>query len=200
MKKIILATSNEGKVKEFREMFSAGGFELIAASQWVDNFQSPEEKGSTFEENAILKATALAQHTAEIIIADDSGLCVDYLGGAPGVFSARYAGENASDAENNIRLLQELDGVMAEARLAKFVCAVALVRKGTEPMIFSGECHGQITNTPVGEGGFGYDPLFIELSTGKSFAELPLEQKNILSHRGIAIRKALKYLEECHRC
>jgi XTP/dITP diphosphohydrolase len=200
MQKVILATSNQGKVKEFQELFFSSGFDLIAASHWIDNFQLPEEKGTTFAENALLKASFIANLTSEIVIADDSGLSVDYLEGAPGVFSARFAGENSSDAENNAKLLQELNGVPIEARLAKFVCAIAIAQKDLDSLIFIGECPGHIAINPTGEGGFGYDPLFIESSTGKSFAELPLEQKNSLSHRGIAISKALMYLKGCNQC
>lgn len=154
-----------------------------------------EETGATFEENATIKALTFAQTTGLLSIADDSGLEVDALFGQPGVRSARYAGEDASDADRIIYILSKLHGVSWDNRKAKFRSVVALADINGIIKIFDGECHGYIAFGPKGVGGFGYDPIFYLPSIGKSMSELSIEQKNMISHRGIAVKKAVNYLK-----
>ncbi|HSN45923.1 MAG TPA: RdgB/HAM1 family non-canonical purine NTP pyrophosphatase [Casimicrobiaceae bacterium] len=192
--RLVLASGNEGKLREFRRLLSPLGTEVIAQSEL--NIPEAPEPHVTFVENALAKArhaSALARLPA---LADDSGVCVRALAGAPGVQSARYAGEPRSDARNNAKLLAELAGVAD--RRAHYVCVLVLVRhaEDPEPVIAEGAWHGRIIDTPRGTGGFGYDPHFLDEATGLTGAEMPLAQKNLVSHRGKALRALLERLRE----
>lgn len=190
--KIILASNNKGKIKEMREILSSIGFEVISQSESGFNLDV-EETGTTFEENSALKAKALYEKCNGCVIADDSGLEVDYLNKAPGVFSARYAGENATDRERYEKLLSELDGVPYEKRTARFVCVICFINAKGEEHFFRGECEGHIGFEPKGENGFGYDPVFY--INEKSMAEISSEEKNIISHRALALKKLSDFLK-----
>ena len=152
------------------------------------------EEGATFEENALKKARVIAYSTGIATLADDSGLCVDALDGRPGVHSARYAGESASDEEKYMRLLEEMEDVSDLGRSARFVCALALVAPDGEEALFHGICEGLITREPRGSSGFGYDPIFFFEAAGCTFAEMDQESKNRVSHRGRALRKFAEFL------
>lgn len=187
MRHILLATGNRNKVREAAEILGSGWrIECLADHPEIT---PAEETGATFEENATLKALAASLHFDGMVLADDSGLEVDALGGAPGVRSARYAGEDASDAENVAKLLDELAGVGTGpgARSARFRCVIALARKGTLLGTFEGSVEGSITLAPHGEGGFGYDPVFLPTGSDRTFAEMAPREKHALSHRGRAL-------------
>lgn len=188
MKDILIATKNKGKAKDFESIFGPLGYTVKTLDD-VASHLDVEETGSTFEENAILKAEALANELNTIVIADDSGLEVDALNGEPGIYSARYAGEAKSDEANMDKLLANLDGVPTEGRTACFVCAIALARPGKETVTYRGTCEGVIANERRGEHGFGYDPIFFVPAQNKMMAELTPEQKSAISHRGAAIQK-----------
>jgi non-canonical purine NTP pyrophosphatase (RdgB/HAM1 family) len=183
---IVLATRNTGKRKEFETLLTPLGFEVKDLSAYRE---IPEviEDGTTFEQNAIKKAKAVQEYINEMVLADDSGLCVDYLDGAPGVYSARYAGEPSNDLRNNEKLLEAMKDVPMEDRGAQFVCVLALVIPGKEPLVVRGECSGKIGLEPAGENGFGYDPLFFLPERGCTMAELAAAEKNQLSHRAKAL-------------
>ena len=189
---IIIATKNEGKLTEFRRMLEPLGFCVFSQVQ-AGILNQAEEDGLTFEENAKRKARYIFERTGKATIADDSGLCVDALKGAPGVYSARYAGENASDADRNRLLLRNMEHVPEQQRTAKFVCAIAVVLPKEEFCVF-GECRGMIGYSPKGNGGFGYDPLF--LVGDRSFCVLSAEEKDRISHRGIALRALVEELKK----
>jgi len=187
-RRIVLASDNAGKIREIQALLAGLDMEILPQSAFVT--EGAEETGLSFVENAILKARHAAQASGLPAIADDSGLEVDALGGAPGVFSARYAGEGAGDAANNEKLLRELEGVEDGARAARFRCVMVYLRHAADPspVIGEGVWEGRILRTPRGGGGFGYDPLFWVPGHGCASAELPPEEKNRLSHRGIALR------------
>lgn len=189
MKKIVLASGNAGKIREIREIFSGLDVEIVAQSGL--GIESPEESGETFTENALIKARYAAEQTGLATIADDSGIAVEALGGKPGVHSARYAGANAGDEDNLLRLLRELEGVPDEDRSAAFHCAAVLVFPGdTEASIVVEEVwHGTILHSRRGAGGFGYDPVFLDPDSHKTGAEMSKAEKNAVSHRGKAFRK-----------
>lgn len=195
-KKIILASNNTGKLKELQSLLAPLGLELLSQKDF--SLPSIEETGLSFVENAILKARYVAKETGLPAIADDSGLCVDVLGGAPGIYSARFAGEDATDALNNQKLLKELTDVEDEKRGAHFRCALALVRHAEDPIpiICEGVWLGRILHEAVGDQGFGYDPLFFIPEKNCASAELDKENKNKLSHRGLAIKDLLKKIQE----
>jgi XTP/dITP diphosphohydrolase len=182
---LLLATRNQHKTREFRELLGRD-FEVIDLSLFLE-IAIPEETGRTFEENATLKAIA-ASHN-QLVVADDSGLEVDALDGAPGIYSARYAGKNASDAANVEKLLCELSArnVADEKRSARFRCVIALARNGKVLGIFEGVVEGNVVDPPRGTGGFGYDPVFQPTGFEQTFAEMPPELKNKISHRAQAI-------------
>lgn len=183
--KIFIATKNQKKLVELNRILVPMGFEVLSERDLEKPLEEVEETGTTFEENAILKAKAGLNETGYISVADDSGLCVDYLGGAPGIFSARYSGEHGNDEMNNKKILNELKDVPLEKRGAKFVSAIACVFPDGREFTVRGECHGHIAFEESGSGGFGYDPLFIgELGC---FGELTPEQKDSVSHRGKAL-------------
>ena len=187
MRKLIIATNNAGKVKEIKAIFE-GVYDEVLSLREAGLSLEVEEDGITFEQNAVKKAKEAAFVAGCDALADDSGLCVDALGGAPGVFSARYAGPHATDALNNEKLLAALKD--KENRGARFVCVIALAT-GNEIITACGEIHGEIARQPSGGGGFGYDPLFFLPESGQTFAELPAEIKNHISHRARAL-EALK--------
>jgi len=199
---LLLATKNRGKTREFREAFAPLGVEVIDLNDLADRDIPPiVEDGATFEENARIKARAVAEATGLITLADDSGLCVDRLGGAPGVHSARYAGPKATDAENNAKLMEELrlaaerDGAGDAGSAARFVCCLVLYNPATgETIVEEGTVEGRIVLQPSGTGGFGYDPVFWLPSHGCTMAELPIEEKNRISHRGAALRRLIDRL------
>lgn len=186
MTELVLATRNEGKVREFREIMKELPFKILSLTDFPD-FPEINEDGSTFEENALKKARALSSFTNDIAIADDSGLTVDALNGSPGVFSARYAGVGATDTENNLKLLNALKEIPLKDRGAAFKCAIAAVAPDGFEEVVTGECRGRIGLEMRGEQGFGYDPLFIPDGFDKTFAELGIETKNKISHRYKAI-------------
>jgi XTP/dITP diphosphohydrolase len=185
--KLYCATSNPGKLREFA-LAAGAAFELVP----VSGVPPCEETGSTFEENAIQKAVYYSHHAPGLLFAEDSGLEVDALGGAPGVRSARFASEGASDADNNRLLMEKLRGVVD--RSARYVCSIALAQAGRPLGTFRGEVNGRIVDEPRGTNGFGYDPYFFYEPFGLTFAEATPEQKLRVSHRGMALRKVLEYL------
>ncbi|KGP73859.1 XTP/dITP diphosphatase [Pontibacillus yanchengensis] len=187
MKKLIVATKNQGKVNEFRDMFSKYGIETYSLNDLDTPMPDVEETGTTFEENAQLKAETIADFLQVPVLADDSGLEVDALNKRPGVFSARFAGEEKDDQRNLEKVLDELNGI--ENREARFVCALALAIPGKETIFERGTCEGRIATKSFGESGFGYDPIFIPKGYEETFAQLPSEEKNQMSHRSRAIQQ-----------
>ena len=192
--KLLLATNNKAKMREYKSLLHGLPYEVVTlAEQGITTVV--DEAGESLEENARLKATAIAAESQLLSLADDSGLEVDALGGEPGPLSARYAGEGASDIERINYLLARLKDVPEEKRTARFRCVIAIATPDEEIKICSGECRGFITLAPRGEQGFGYDPVFYLPELGKTMAELPLELKNQVSHRGQAARKARELLK-----
>lgn len=191
--KIVLATNNSHKVSEFKSCFAEKGIDADIVTIAETGFSGDIiENADTFEGNAYIKAKTLCDYTGMIAIADDSGLSVDCLGGAPGVYSARYAGENATDAENIEKLLEELKKHPDKPHTARFVCVICVCRPDGEKLFASGESVGEIIDELRGEGRFGYDPVFYYPPFGKTFAELKSSEKNSVSHRGRAIEKLLQ--------
>lgn len=193
--KVVLATGNQGKVREMADVLAQFGFEVVAQSEF--GIESPEETGLTFVENALLKARHAAKMTGLPAIADDSGLAVDALGGAPGLYSARYAGLDGDDAANRQKLLSEMSNVADGQRGAKFVSCIVLLQHETDPTpkIALGECFGEILHEERGENGFGYDSLFFYPPKQCSFAELETKEKKAISHRAIALASLKQQLE-----
>ena len=183
-KKIVMASSNVGKIREIARLLDGLDIEVVAQSEF--GVEDALETGASFHENSLIKAEHAARATGLPAIADDSGLAVDALDGAPGVYSARYAGINCDDAANNKKLLLAMQGV--DERGAAFHCVATFVEPGTEPLVAEGEWRGEIMRDQKGAGGFGYDPLFFVPDCGCSSAELSQEQKNVRSHRGQALR------------
>lgn len=186
--KIVLATGNQGKVKEMADVLATFGFEVIAQTDL--GIESPEETGLTFVENALLKARFAAEKSGLPAIADDSGLVVEALNGAPGLYSARYAGEDGNDGKNRQKLLAELKDVPKEQRQAKFVSCIVFLKHPLDPspLIAEGECLGEIGFEEKGENGFGYDSLFFSPEQGCTFAELETVEKKKISHRARALK------------
>ena len=191
--KLLLATNNAGKVKEFRSLLLGIPFELVTP-QDLGIKTEVAETGTTYEENARLKACALAKESGLLSLADDSGLEVDALNGEPGVMSARYAGNNASDTDRVKYLLSKIVDVPKEKRTARFRCVIAIARPDGPVEFCEGECKGLIAFEPCGKNGFGYDPIFCFPKYGRTMAELPVEIKNRISHRGRAAQKARLFL------
>lgn len=189
--KIILASNNKNKLIEMKQILSPLGYDVISQSEAGFNFEV-EESGNTFEENALLKARTVHEICRVPVIADDSGLEVDFLNKAPGVFSHRYAGENAADKDRCNKILSELGGVPYEKRTARFVCVIQYIDNEGCINTIRGECEGKIGYEIKGENGFGYDPIF--MVGDKSFAELTSDEKNIISHRGNALKKLTELL------
>lgn len=200
-KKIILASNNKGKIKELSDILAPIGYEVISQREAGIDIEV-EETGSSFSENAGLKAKAVYERCKAPVIADDSGLEVDFLNGAPGVYSHRYAGENASDSDRCAKLLNELEGISEKDRGAQFVCVICYIDESGAEHYIRGECRGKIGYIPLGENGFGYDPVFIY--GDKSFAQISADEKNKISHRAKAVeglcrlikRKGLIYVEQ----
>lgn len=191
MPKILIATKNPGKAREYRKIFEPKGFEVTTLLD-LDPDQIPEidENGNSFTENALIKANALMNVTHTTVLADDSGLCVDALNGAPGIYSARYAGDH-DDIANRKKLLKELKGVPENERTAHFHTSIVVVYPDKVPLEVSGEAFGRILDHETGNNGFGYDPLFYSDDLKKSFAEVSVDQKNQVSHRGKAVKKLM---------
>ena len=188
MKQVIVATKNAGKAKEFEHIFNQ--YNVVVKSLLdFEGIEEIVEDGQTFEENALIKARAIAKQFNQVVIADDSGLEVDALDGRPGVYSARYAGEGRNDQANIEKVLSELEGVPTQNRSARFVCALALVTPEGQEVVVRGTCEGQILSECVGSEGFGYDPIFYLPQLGKTMAQIPKSQKNVLSHRAEAFKK-----------
>lgn len=187
LKEIVVATKNKGKITEFQAALSSLGITVRSLAEF-GSIVEPIETGKTFRENAELKARYYAGITKMPCLADDSGLEVIALQGAPGVYSARYAGDSADDGKNNSKLLAELDKLGTVDRQARFVCVLALAATDGQILFSEGECQGEILSAPQGSGGFGYDPLFFVPALQKTMAELSAEEKNKISHRGMAVR------------
>jgi XTP/dITP diphosphohydrolase len=187
-KRVIIATKNRGKAKEFQHMFAPYGYEVQTLLD-LPHIEDVEETGETFEENAILKAETVAEILGELVIADDSGLAIDALEGRPGVYSARYAGEEKSDEANMEKVLGELESVGESDRTARFHCVLAIAGPNRETRTVTGTCEGTILQEKRGTNGFGYDPIFYVPTLGKSMAELSQEEKSQISHRGNALKK-----------
>lgn len=191
--RLLLATNNKGKIREYRKLLTDIPFDLISPAELGITLEV-EETGTTFEENAILKAQALSEASGLPALADDSGLEVDALNGEPGIRSARYAGEDATDAEKVQYLLSRLEGIPTEQRTARFRCVIAITTPDGQIRLCEGTCEGTITLKATGTSGFGYDPIFYIPELQKTMAELPMETKNRISHRGRAARKAAELL------
>ncbi|MDN3018478.1 XTP/dITP diphosphatase [Paenibacillus sp. BSR1-1] len=188
MKEVIIATKNPGKAREFEHIFAPRGFSVKTLLDFPE-IPEVEETGSTFEENAILKAEAVSQALNKMVIGDDSGLIVDVLEGRPGIFSARYAGEPKNDQKNTEKVLSELKGVPEDERTARFYCALAVAVPGQETFTVSGTCEGRILEEQRGTNGFGYDPVFYVPDKSRAMAELTSDEKNKISHRANALKK-----------
>ena len=192
---IVLATRNRDKIKEIKEILKGIPVKLLTFDEHSRTL-SVEENGKTLEENAVKKATSWMKETGKPALADDSGLEVDYLNGAPGVYSSRFAGEDATYADNNAKLLELLKDVQEERRTAHFRCVASLIFPDGRKELFEGIVEGLIITAPRGKSGFGYDPVFLVPEYGKTFAELGDELKNKISHRAMAFRKVKEYLEQ----
>lgn len=193
-RRVVLATGNAGKLREIAALLAPLGFQVVPQDQF--GIEPPPETGDTFEANALIKARHASRIARLPALADDSGIEVDALGGRPGVHSARYAGERASDAENNALLLAELSRQPPEARAARYRCVIAYVRFADDPapMFARGAWEGRIGTTPAGDGGFGYDPLFIPAGQGITAAQMLPAEKNAVSHRGLALATLLRMM------
>ena len=198
MQRIVLASSNRGKLAEFNALLADSRFEVVPQAEL--GVEDAEETGLTFVENALLKARHASQVTGLPALADDSGLCVPHLHGAPGLYSARYSGTHGNSTANNQRLLRELDGTPQEQRGAFFICVLALLWHADDPapLIAEGRWHGRVLDAPRGERGFGYDPLFLPHQQSLSAAELDAAVKNRLSHRGQAMTELHARIAELH--
>jgi XTP/dITP diphosphohydrolase len=192
--KLVLATNNQDKVREIRNLLDGMGIEILTSKDF-DDFPEIEETGQTLEENAILKAEGIHKVTGLPSLADDSGLEVDYLNGAPGVYSSRFAGPDCTYDDNNRKLLKELEGVPHDKRTAQFRCVIAICFGKDETITVEGNAEGYISEGKATSlAGFGYDPVFYYPPLGKTFAEISLEEKNKVSHRGLALLKAKELL------
>lgn len=192
-KELIIATKNKAKVKEFQQLLPE--YDIKTMADICPGLDIVED-GSSFEENALLKAKAVSEATKKMTIADDSGLVIDYLNGEPGIYSARYLGQDTAYEVKNPILLERMKDAVGEQRSARFVCALALVIPGEEEKVFTGVMEGQIAMEPAGENGFGYDPIFYILERGLTAAQISPEEKNAISHRGQALRKLVAYLSK----
>lgn len=192
MKKIIVATRNKGKVSEFKKIMD--GYDVITQAEAGIDVEVIET-GATFEENALIKARAISLLSGEDVIADDSGLEVFCLDGRPGIYSARYGGEDADDSKKMELLNKEIDESGSDNRDARFVSVIALVKADGSEHTFRGECAGSIIRTPKGDGGFGYDPIFYVEEYDRTFAQMPADLKNKISHRAMALEKLKEYFE-----
>lgn len=193
--KLLLASRNQNKKRELQEILKGMKLDVLTLDE-INSIPEVEEDGNSFVENAIKKAVETAAKSALVCLADDSGLVVDALNGQPGIYSARYAGPDANDSKNNDKLLSMMKDIEAGHRTARFVCVIAISDKDGNVETVEGSCPGRIAFSPVGSGGFGYDPLFIPDGFEKSFAQLSAEEKNRISHRGKAIQKARPLIEK----
>jgi XTP/dITP diphosphohydrolase len=191
MREVVLATKNRGKIEEFTSLLK-GAFQKIITRKDLDSLPDVVEDRNTFRENALKKARSISEFTQKLVLADDSGLEVEALGGRPGIFSSRYAGESARDKDNIDKLLYELSGL--SNRKGRFVCSIALVSPGGKEIVTEGACEGIIIDEPRGEGGFGYDPIFLIPEMNKTFAELSSEEKNRISHRARAVKALINLI------
>lgn len=192
---LVLATRNPDKIREIKKALEGLELKILTFEDFSD-FPRVEEKGTTLRENALQKARVVTRATGKLSLADDSGLEVEWLRGAPGVFSSRFAGENVTYQDNNRKLLSLLKGVPEDKRKATFRCVMAICNLRGKEMVVEGSCPGKITTQPRGEGGFGYDPIFQPQGLNKTFAQLPLPEKNLISHRAKALRKVKEILQE----
>lgn len=195
MKEVLIATKNAGKVKDFETLLNRLGIHVLSLNDLEEDIDV-EETGTTFEENAILKAETVAAMLGKVVIADDSGLEIDALQGAPGVYSARFAGPGKSDEDNIDKVLVEMGTVPEKERAARFRCVLAIAGPQRTTATFSGSCEGQIIHERRGTNGFGYDPIFFVPQKGRTMAELSAEEKSELSHRGAALAKLQAKLPE----
>ena len=195
--RLVIATSNEDKVREIDEILEGTGYRAVSMKE-AGIMADIIEDGKTFEENALIKARAVhaLAKPDDYVMADDSGLCIDALDGAPGIYSARFCGENSTYPEKFAKIFSMLEGVPEEKRTARFVCAVAVVRPDGTSFTVRGECEGVLHEKPAGENGFGYDPIFYVPEFGMTTAQMPPEQKNSISHRGRALRKMVEELSK----
>jgi len=192
MQNIVVATRNKDKYNEIKEILKDMPFEVISMDEaGVDLTADIEETGKTFEENALIKAKKVCELTGEITIADDSGIEIDYLGGAPGIYSSRFGGKDATDFEKNKQILEMLEGVPFEKRSARFTCAIAAAYPDGNHFVVKGLCNGYIGYEPKGSNGFGYDPIFFVPEYGMTTAQMKPEEKHKISHRGNALRLML---------
>lgn len=196
MRKIIVATCNQDKIKEIREILAGDGIEYVSLEDEGLKYIDIKEDGSTFEENAVIKAKTVSEATGLMVLADDSGLEVDYLGGAPGIYSARYMGEDTPYTIKNNHIIEELKGAEGVERSARFVCAMACAFPGGRVITTEGKVEGRIAYEEKGGNGFGYDPIFYLPERGCTTAQLKPEEKNAISHRGRALRAMHKRLVE----
>lgn len=192
--RIVIATKNEGKIREIKRILEPENGEFLTFRDFKD-WPQVEENGSTFKENAIIKAQAVSSFTGLPVLADDSGLEVDVLGGEPGVMSARYAGPRCSTRDNNAKLLEKLEGIPSQKRIARFRCVAVFAGNNGTLLLAEDNCGGYIALEPRGSGGFGYDPLFVPDGYNKTIAQLSAEEKNKISHRGKAFRALKKQLD-----
>ncbi len=192
--KFIIATHNKKKRDEMQRILSPLGVEVLTAEDCAIELTDAEETGTTFKENAFIKAESGCKESGMPCIADDSGLCVDFLGGEPGVYSARYSGVHGDDEQNIVKLLSKLEGVPDEKRSARFVCSICVCFPDGRTLSIEGKCEGKIGYEKRGNGGFGYDPIF--MVGEKSFAELTASQKDLISHRGNALRELARVLPD----
>jgi XTP/dITP diphosphohydrolase len=190
---LVIATLNQNKLKEFKDLLKDFPVTILSLKDFPP-ISPMVEDGTSFYENALKKATIVARYTGKLAVADDSGIEVEALGRRPGVFSSRFAGEKASDKENNAKLLKELEGVLPEKRGACFKCVLVVARPAGETASVAGECRGVITNEPRGHYGFGYDPIFLVPEYNQTFSEITPEEKNSISHRARALQKLLEIL------
>lgn len=191
---LLIGSGNRDKAKELAELLAGLPWDVKCLADYPE-VEEVEETGTTFEENALLKANYYSKHFGVACVADDSGLEVDYLEGAPGVYSARYAGENCSYADNNEKLLKALEEAPWHERTARFVCVAVFVSLDGKNHIARGICEGHISVEPFGKNGFGYDPVFVPKNYEQTFAEMGAAEKHKLSHRGVAFKKMRDYLE-----
>lgn len=194
-RRIIFATGNEGKMREIREILGDLGLPVLSMKE-AEVYVDVEENGSTFLENAEIKARAVWEKTGDIVLADDSGLVVDYLNGEPGIYSARYLGEGTSYEVKNQTIIERLSEAAEEQRTARFVCAIAAVLPDGRVLHKEAAVEGMIAHEPAGQGGFGYDPIFYLPEFGKTSAEISMEEKNQISHRGKALRAVKEELKK----
>lgn len=195
LEEMVLASGNKGKIAEFQRLMEDLAVQVHSMKEYPQIGEIVED-GSTFVENALIKARTVCKATGLAALADDSGLMVDALDGAPGIYSARYAGEDHNDAANNAKLLRDMEQVAEEDRTARFFCAIALVLPDGREYTVEGTCPGVILRELQGDGGFGYDPLFYIADLDKTFAQLSMEEKNRISHRGNANRKAVEIIRQ----